>query len=217
MRRALIAVLLVAGSMLLGAAPADAGGPTSVLLTNPNEARATAIYATDPRYAELETLLHSPGSTTSGAAAEAELTDATYLNVTWLAHDVSVWRTDQVRLDLSGEAWLASEGSAWARLGDGDGIRDLATSLGLIGGGSAPVTEVVPQTVPDAEPVAAAPPTSVVREETRWFSLAGWRWAVPGLLLGLVAAGLARRQRAGNPAPRQELIDDRPERVTSPG
>lgn len=214
MRRALIAVVVLAGSMLLGAAPADAGGPTSVLLTNPDLGRATAVYYSDPRYSELDLLLHGSGDPASDHGPV--LTNgATFLNVTWLAHDVSVWRTDQLRLDASGEAWLASDGSHWAALGDGDRIHELITSLGLIGPGSTPAADAVPQTTPETE--SATPPAPVVREETRWFSLTGWRWAVPGLLLGLMVVGLARRGRVEDAQPRRQLIDGRADRATSPG
>ncbi len=214
MRRALIACVVMVGSMLQGAAPADAGGPTSVLLTNPDLGRATAIYYSDPRYSELDLLLHGSGS--SASEPEPILTnDAAYLNVTWLAHDVSIWRTDQVRLDPSGDAWIASDGSDWASLGDGGRLRELVTSLGLIGPGGKPAADAVPQATPETE--AVTPPTPLVRAETRWFSLTGWRWAVPGLLLGVLVAGLARRRRVEDVESRRELIDGRVDRVTSPG
>jgi hypothetical protein len=214
MRRALIVCVVMVGSMLLGAAPADAGGPTSVLLTNPDLGRATAIYYSDPRYSELDLLLHDSGAPAS--EPEPILTnDAAYLNVTWLAHDVSIWRTDQLRLDPSGEAWIASDGSDWALLGDGGRVRELVTSLGLVGSGRTPVADSVPQAATEAETVT--PPAPVVREETRWFSLTGWRWAVPGLLLGVLVVGLARRRRVEDVEPRRELIDGRTDRVTSPG
>ena len=60
MRRVLLAVLVTAATTMMMASPAHAGGPTSVLLTSPGTARAAALYYTDPRYAELEALLHGP-------------------------------------------------------------------------------------------------------------------------------------------------------------
>ncbi len=213
MRRVLLAVLLMTGAILMGATPADAGGPTSVLLTNPGQGQATALYYSDPQYAELETLLHGGGET--GARPPA---GATYLNVTWLIHDAYIWRTDQVFLDGSSQVTVASTmeepsgGSTTTRLDKADSAEfvALASSLGLMkqgvgqpgtGGGSAAVA-------PDPEPTAA--PAPAVREETRWFSLSGWRWALPGLLLGLVAAVAARGRRNAPASPRQELIDGAP-------
>jgi hypothetical protein len=224
MRRVLLAVLVVAGAMLLGTAPADAGGPTSVLLTNPDQGRATAIYYSDPRYAELDEMLHGAGTVGGESPDPTYQGDVTYLNVTWLVHDVMVWRTDTLVLDQAGRAWVSthddpmSDSSTTVRLDDGERVRDLVRSLGLIGAGDAPVDTggqaavTAPDVVQEEASVAPAP---TVREETRWFSLAGWRWAVPGLLLGLLAAVATRRRRTD--APRQELIDGRPERVTSPG
>ena len=116
MRRVLLAVLMTAATTMMMAGPADAGGPTSVLLTSPGTARAAALYYTDPRYAELEALLHgqeaegSEGTTRYPGAAED-----TALNVTWLIHDVSIWRTDQLVLGAAGGAWVAT----WMTLDDG--------------------------------------------------------------------------------------------------
>jgi hypothetical protein len=209
----LLAALLVTGATLIGAAPADAGGPTSVVLTNPGQGQATALYYTDPRYAELETLLHSGGET--GAKPPA---GATYLNVTWLIHDAYIWRTDQVFLDGSNQVTVASTledstRSTAIRLDKADSaaVVALASSLGLMKPGvgqPGTASEEAAAAAPDSEPAAA--PTPVVREETRWFSLSGWRWALPGLLLGLVVAVAVRGRRLPPAGPRQELIDGAP-------
>jgi len=212
MRRVLLAVLLMTGAILMGAAPADAGGPTSVLLTNPGQGQATALYYSDPRYAELESLLH--GASETGAKPPA---GATYLNVTWLIHDAYIWRTDQVFLDGSNQVMVAStledsSGSTSIRLNKADSAAfvALASSLGLMkpGVGQPGTSGEVAAVAPEAEPAAA--PAPVVREETRWFSLSGWRWAVPGLLIGLVAAVVVRGRRSAPADPRHELIDGSP-------
>ncbi len=221
MRRVLLAVLIMTGTILMGAAPAHAGGPTSVLLTNPGQGQASALYYSDPRYAELETLLHRTRET--GATAPA---GATYLNVTWLIHDAYIWRIDQVYLDGSRQAWVATtlEDSSGrpttVRLDKADSAAfvALASSLGLMkpgvgqpgtsGDAAAAAPDTEPAAAPDTEPAAA--PAPVVREETRWFSLSGWRWALPGLLLGLLAAALVWSRRSEPEAPRRELIDGAP-------
>ena len=212
MRRVLLAVLLVTGTILIGAAPADAGGPTSVLLTNPGQSQATALYYTDPRYTELESLLH--GAAETGAKPPA---GATYLNVTWLIHDVYIWRTDQVFLDGSNQVTVASTleesgGSTTTRLNKADSAEfvALASSLDLMkpGAGQPGTSGDAAAAVPEPEPAAA--PAPVVREETRWFSLSGWRWALPGLLVGLLAAVAVWGRRAAPAGPRQELVDGAP-------
>jgi len=231
MRRVLLAALVAVVTTLVGAAAADAGGPTSVLLTNPGGSRAAALYYTDVRYGELEELLHDAGSVTGDPGDGPSRAGATYLNVTWLVHDVIVWRTDMVLLDRSGGAWIAtstetfgeesaSDEPIWSRLADPDRVRELAASLDLIGAGPVPNEpggDAAAAMAPEATSEVSPPPAPVVTEATRWFTLTGWRWAVPGLLLGLAAAFLVRGRRAGSAAPRQELIDGRPERVTAPG
>jgi hypothetical protein len=219
MRRVLLAALLATGTMLLGAAPADAGGPTSVLLTNPGHGQAAALYYSDPQYAQLEALLHGDGAFVRDAGDLPS--GATYLNVTWLAHDVSIWQTDQVYLDGSRKVWVATtlDGSSSApttvQLSESGSGRlvALAASLGLMKGGAGqPGTgdgagagdpEIAPETA------SVAPPPTVVRED-RWFTLTGWRWAVPGVLLGLLAAVALRGRRTSPGGPRQELIDRAP-------
>ena len=51
--RILLATLFTSALVLVGGA-AVAGGPTSVLITSPERARATALYYSDEQYAELE-------------------------------------------------------------------------------------------------------------------------------------------------------------------
>jgi hypothetical protein len=241
MRRVLLAVVVTAATLMMMASPAHAGGPTSVLLTSPGTARAAALYYTDPRYAELEALLHGQeadaSETTTHYPGAAE--DST-LNVTWLVHDVSIWRTDQLVLGGTGGSWVATlmpldDGSlsagrpTWRALDNGDRIKTLVSSLGLLGqarskdaGNPQPATG--PVWVPPlggvddagaANPADAAP--AEPRAETRWFTLTGWRWAAPGLLLGLFAGLAIRRNGRAGSGPRQEFIDVESERATAPG
>ena len=123
MRRVLLAVLVTAATTMMMASPAHAGGPTSVLLTSPGTARAAALYYTDPRYAELEALLHGPEAEGSEATTDYPGTaEDTALNVTWLVHDVSIWRTDQLVLGAAGGPWVAT----WMTLDDGRAWRPAA-------------------------------------------------------------------------------------------
>ena len=181
-RLACTAVLTLAslGALLLGS-QATAGGPTSVLLTNPGEELATALYYTDERYSTLDELLHGTDTTRRVSAAPPN-GDGTYLTITWLAHDVSVWRTDQLVLDAAGSPWMSThtpygngvaQGTKWFSLKDGGAIVELVTSLGLLGGDRS-----TPSNDTASEPVASTHTPSDV-------AVPGWLWIVPGILLGL--------------------------------
>ena len=57
---------------------------------------------------------------------------------------------------------------------------------------------LAPAVEPASSPPAADP-------DTAWFSLAGWRWVVPGGLLGLLVGAVAAR-RHRDEEPRRVLI-----------
>jgi hypothetical protein len=138
--------------------------------------------------------------------------------MTWMIHDVSPWRIDAVHIAPDGAAWVSTtfvhnseevgvEGTraAWRRVTDGDKLAALLDRLFSASPAGALSQPVADETLPVA-PAGTAGPT---RE---WFSLAGWRWVVPGVLGGLVIGLLASRRRA--PAePRRVLLDQKPEPV----
>lgn len=220
MRRLLLAALIAGLGVLLLPVPAQAGGPTSVLVTNQSLDRATALVYTDSRYGELERLL----TDTTRVAGRADFSGGDWLTVTWLAHDVHVWRTQRVSLNAEGGPLVATtspdetggnDDVVWSRVGDDSALKALLTELGMIGKGKVGTNA--------AEPGAAGlatsnqPPTTAVKTAgepaSSWFALSGWRWAVPGLLAGLLlglAALPTRRlvsRRSGPPGERHQLID----------
>jgi len=169
---------------------ATAGGPTSVLITNVNGERAAALYYTDDRYPMLEELLHG-GNTATGAAAEPNGIGTSF-NITWLIHDVSIWRTDHLVLDSRGDPWIQTQmsngsgvlesGARWVPLNNGAAIVDLLDAIGIVG-------EVQPAATVDSVTAAAEPTAdSSVQSGT-----SAWRWVVPGLVLGLLAGWLIAR------------------------
>ncbi len=203
--RALLTILLLALAALAGpgtAGPAAAGGPTSVLLSVPGEGRLAALYYSDPEYRALEDLvgLTDPSSTTSEARSHPS---AQVVTLTWLVHDVQVWRLDQVHLGAAGGPWVETrqvtdEGPVWdARAVWHRADRRLASLLAevLPESGSAPVgeaslldlaLELDADPAPSADQAAPAPaPRSPV----------GWPvgWAAAGVLLGAVSAAGAMR------------------------
>ncbi|MFE0249722.1 hypothetical protein [Streptomyces sp. NPDC059010] len=149
---ALTGALGAAFALLLwgAASPASAGGPTSVLLVSPESTETAALYYSDKEYDELARLLGSPGMGTRDKPPEADLTASRQINVTWMAHDVTPWRLDQVYSADKGQAvWIhtaadldSSTNGIWHRADHPARLRALLTKLDLMGkapgeGGSA--------------------------------------------------------------------------------
>jgi hypothetical protein len=198
MRRMLaVAVLALAAAVGLPAA-SYAGGPTSVLIAQPGQS-AGALYYDDAAYDALLGLL--PGGETRGEAMVPGGGGADY-TLTWLVHDVMPWRFDRIHVDRDGTAWVSTTFSAeetgqWQSLGSADALGDLLTRV--LDDSTAPEVVSVPT---EASPAPAPAPAE---SEPVRFSLTGWRWVVPGVVLGLVVGSVAAR-RSRDPEPRQVLI-----------
>lgn len=107
----LLVMLGAAGVLsVVAAGPAAAGGPTSVLLASPYSDSATALYYTDNDYAELASLLGGQDLPGSPAQAPAYAAGAPYVTVTWLTHDVMVWRLDRIFL-IGDDVWVVARTS----------------------------------------------------------------------------------------------------------
>ena len=215
LRRTAVALLVaaVASTALFLTTEVHAGGPTSVLLTNLDSQRAAGLYYTDEQYLELETLLHGDGTTRETAAASPP-GGGTYFNVTWLVHDVSVWRTDQLVLDVEGAPWIYTQlpqanggglidggggltDEKWRSLKNGGAIVDLLVAIGVVG-------DEEPTSTVDSVTTAAAPAAGSQHDT----AASVWRWAVPGLVVGLLAGWLIARWRT-----RARLVSE-PRQVT---
>jgi hypothetical protein len=114
---ALIA-LLAAVSWCTAAESASAGGPTSVLLANPQTGRVAALYYTDKAYDRLADAVGAfasqTGSTDKPPAVTDEITDE--IRLTWLIHDMSVWRIDRVHANTEDGMWVQT----FVQTDDGD-------------------------------------------------------------------------------------------------
>jgi hypothetical protein len=192
----LIAALLTAGTVVV-AAPSSAGGPTSVLLVNSATGRAAALYTSDPRYRRLSDLLGAlnvtPPSTEPAPRSDADgLVGSGAINITWLIHDVQVWRVDRVYVDgsgaliasqsdLSGGSVLAIE-PVWHRPSHSKDLLALLNHLGL-GAAGAP-----PSVVPSA--ANSSPPAAVEEARTPVTSTDGTTAPLWGLAGAVVGAGL---------------------------
>lgn len=221
MRRLLSLVLVVLGGVLV-CTPASAGGPTSVLVTDPGTGRASALHYSDPDYTRLDALLSQGDRLGSRPATLSE----TSVNVTWMAHDVHPWKVQQVYVDAEGGPVVATHGTevtgdagqvSWSRVAAADDLQ--AVLARVFDAGSDAGSDAGPDagSGDGSGDVAAPEPVVVEREvpvrETAWFSLAGWRWALPGLVVGAGAVLLLGRRRA--PEARQVLVDRTPD-VTPP-
>jgi len=218
MRRTLVIVLLALWALIGLPGTAHAGGPTSVLITNPSTGEAAAFYYTSQEYADLERLLTTQPRTATGLPAGS---GATQYTVTWLIHDVQPWRIDTVHIDASGAAFattrLVSDDGSLAQESTQSKGREIAQGAELaalldeaVAGDSS--TSAAPTPVQPA--LTAAPQPSTPEPTTRWFSLTGWRWVVPGVLVGVLASLLATRRRPLG-EPRQVLLDREPGGVLS--
>jgi len=215
------AITLVVLAGMFWPATALAGGPTSALLVSPGTGQTAALYTSDPEYEQLMVLLDQPAtSTTPEDADQAPSVSADYVTVTWLIHDVTVWRIDRIFLAGStGEPWIVTQtengdpaatavplgsgmfpgeqgndSAMWHRSADPAALIALLGKLGLLSAGEN--TEVSDSS---AAPMAAAadvdPPAPTA---------APW-WAIAGLLIGAVLMALVLRYL---PAVRRRLLDD---------
>ncbi|MFI8203134.1 hypothetical protein [Streptomyces sp. NPDC085937] len=217
--------------LLWATTPASAGGPTSVLVVSVSSTETASLYYTDKQYTELERLLGPMNTGTRERPPTLSLASGRQINVTWMVHDVTPWRVDQIFLpDGARDAWIhtasriadGNEG-VWHAAKDPYDLRKFLYELGVMG----PATGHEPFAVPPAPPedgqaapddagstapvVSAAPPTA--GDGTDWW------WAIPGLAAGAVLALLLRpyalrgaaavraRRDGDGPGPRQQLLD----------
>jgi len=100
--------MLVAAAMAAGGTSAVAGGPTSLLIVEPQTGRAVAEYLDDSAYAALDAVLAAPRSQTR------QTSDGNYglrgtgrmITLTWLVHDALIWRVNHVFPEAPGGPWV---------------------------------------------------------------------------------------------------------------
>jgi hypothetical protein len=209
-RRTLALLAAVIAVAAVGAAPADAGGPTSVLLSAPP--RVAAVGYDDRAYEELQRLTQVAGS--KPAVGDERHDSGAFVRAAWMIHDMSVWRLDIIYPDVEGGPWIATTETldgktmpaqpTWHTSTDPAALLKLLGSLKLLpsqqeqpgsyGGPTSmdwnlqsapgPATEPIPSTAPAAPPQAQTASTGV---------LTGWRWIIPGVLIGALVAVFAIR------------------------
>jgi hypothetical protein len=214
LRRAVVLSVVSLAVFVAGAVPAEAGGPTSVLLSAPPHV--VAFGYEDPQYAELQRLTDVAASHDGYVGDPEAHGTGNFVRATWLIHDMSVWRIDIIYPDAPGGPWIATteslDGSTmptqprWHTATDPVRLLKLLGSLKLLAGepsyGGPTSFGRQPEAAPATQP-AAEPPASSQTPSTDIFT--GWRWIIPGFLLGAVVAVVALRL---NPKRRDwQLID----------
>lgn len=189
------------------AAPAQAGGPTSVLLVAPESGRTAALYVDDADYEALGRLVGAfqqgvPDSTVDPTDTSHE--SGRRITVTWLIHDVQVWRVDRVYVGADDGPWIATQGSlaepggiwdtpvTWHQAADGPALTSLLDRLGVgavAGSAAVPDKTGAQDNVAAQQTVAAQTETAQTGSQNR----PGWIWGLAGLALGVLAAiGMSR-------------------------
>ncbi len=184
-----------------------------MLLVVPEEGRTASLYTGQADYETLGELVGAFAGTDAGIGTEGDdHATGPEVTVTWLIHDVSIWRVDRIYPDSPGGPWLASQTSfsgdiwsspvQWHTASQGKALTGLLTRLGLLGDTAA------------APPAGVAPPASstVVTPGRTALSAAepaaadgasGPVWGAVGLTLGVAltvaALRVAGRRRQDEP------------------
>jgi hypothetical protein len=198
----------VAAALLVLAAPipAMAGGPTSVLLASPTRGVAAALYMSDSAYGRLRDLLGENLSQDKDAPDLRGGPGSDAINVTWMIHDVQVWRVDRVFVDAAGGPWIETvmtmDGASpfetpavVHRSSDPKELVSLLSTMRLVGPDAVSNQGVLREVSPAADSAPVAPTAAEpVPADVDWvWALAG---AAAGAMLVVVLRPLVRWRRA---------------------
>ncbi|SEF18275.1 hypothetical protein [Jiangella alba] len=222
------AVLLALGALLFAAAPAPAGGPTSVLLVSPSTGRTASLHTTNSAYTTLMSQLGSEPVAARPDVAPPGI-GGDQIVVTWMIHDVQPWRIDRITFDDDGRPeWIHTSQSMgggpiewdgdgiWHRPADVDVLDELLTDLGMMGRTrQRPAEEDPDGAAVDAAGAggsgAEAPPGGAAGAGgSADGALDAATWALPavagGILVGVLGDRWLRRRR-GADGDRWQLVD----------
>ena len=208
--RAALTVLTVLLMSLVVAGPASAGGPTSVLVVEPFTRTAASLYYPDADYQTLAGLVGANGE--SGVAGRVDRSGANHelgsgITLTWLVHDVAVWRVDRIYAEAKGGPWIATQlvmndsGSVydspvvWHTATAGKALTTLLQRLGF-GPDAKPAGADSGTGVAEGRvPASAAPerPAASQPADTGGQGTAGLAWGLAGLALGVALTVAAVR------------------------
>jgi hypothetical protein len=227
---ALLVTVLAAGAWSASAAaPAQAGGPTSVLMTNPATGRAHALYYSDRAYGRLASAVGGFGAESGSADRPQSVVDdfGSEIRLTWLIHDMSVWRIDRVRITPQDGTWVEtlvqvadgdifSRPANWHRAADLNLLMGSLKAAGLLASSArvtADPTSMVPpataptvaQAVPTVAQTAAAPIVAAGRTPVGLAAMIAGA-GVAGLILGAIAALTLARPRSRPSKPSRVVL-----------
>jgi len=198
---AAMALLLAAVGWSSTAGTAYAGGPTSVLLVDPSAGRAAALYHSSTGYEQLVAAINAYGSDLGSVDrpdSVSETANDAY-RLTWLIHDMTIWRIDRIYPTADDGLWLqtvADEGGGdpfaqpgrWHRVKNPEALTAVLTSAGL-------TDAAAPEANADDDSAATTAASTVPAGTGAGpIALAG----LAGLLLGAAGGMLGRRARAGS-------------------
>lgn len=171
---ALAGLLLALTWVWCSAAPASAGGPTSVIMVNPTTGQATALHARNPRYQQLAEAVGADLPQHGSASRPASVSDCfeCEIRLTWLIHDMSIWRIDRVHLTSNDGVWIetvVADESGTPIAFDQDGVwqrpHDATALLALLQAANLTATSVS-EDDPDRQPVSVTPQASATSAAT---------------------------------------------------
>ena len=231
-RSVLIALATAATFALISTGNANAGGPTSVIIVNPATGEANALYHDDADYQVLhDALAPAEGMSVERPSQLAHGPGISAINITWLIHDVEVWRIDYVRIDLK-YVWVKTTtiagaapyeaDSQWHVAAGAEAVIGVLDRLGVMSdellekGGWDVNTSANEVAAPagggeaaavDGEAAGALQPTNSEPPIAP-----AWQWLVAATAGGLAVGALARPAlaaylRSRERGPRQRLLD----------
>lgn len=191
---------LFAALTALNALPAHAGGPTSVLLSAPPHV--AAVGYDDERYYDLQNLIQGPSKPDPGGDVHSV---GKFVRATWLIHDMSVWRIDVIYPDAPGGPWISTEEfltgtkpakPTWHRAADPARLLQVLGTFKLLDGkfdGGPTLDNGYSVADPSAPVTTPEPAPAQAQSQTTTNVFTGWRWIIPGVLIGAAAAVAAVR------------------------
>jgi hypothetical protein len=211
MVRILLTLFVASAGCLVMTGAAQAGGPTSALLVSPGAERSAAVYYSDAEYQRLTTLLGGDSPGRDPAASTGPPAGGDYITVTWLIHDVSVWRIDRIFLGAADGPWIVTQlvvdqaaggmypgeagddSAVLHRSPDPAALQDLLASLGLAGPATGRAAGAAASIEPAQVESAQVERAQVESAQVAARSGSAWWWALAGLAAGVVLTALAVR------------------------